>query len=124
MKKYFSEEHIMLRQMVREFAEKEIKPMAQEIDSNSNTITVGEKTSLFKNTCKVSDINWLINEPKFPYDMLCQIRYNGGKSKAVIKKESDNFTVSFSEPQLAITPGQSIVFYSDNILIGGVIIEL
>ena len=35
MKKYFSEEHLMLKQMVSEFAEKEIKPFAQEIDSKS-----------------------------------------------------------------------------------------
>ena len=35
MKKYFSEEHFMLKQMVKEFAEKEIKPMAQVIDSES-----------------------------------------------------------------------------------------
>ena len=35
MDKYFSEEHFMLRQMVKEFAEKEIKPFAQEIDSKS-----------------------------------------------------------------------------------------
>ena len=35
MKKYFSEEHVMLKQMVQEFAEKEIKPIAQEIDSKS-----------------------------------------------------------------------------------------
>ena len=35
MKKYFSEEHLMLQQMVKEFADKEIKPAAQEIDSQS-----------------------------------------------------------------------------------------
>ena len=35
MKKYFSEEHFMLKQMVKEFAEKEIKPIAREIDSKS-----------------------------------------------------------------------------------------
>ena len=35
MKKYFSEEHFMLKQMVKEFAEKEIKPIAQQIDSKS-----------------------------------------------------------------------------------------
>jgi len=35
MKRYFSEEHIMLKKMVKEFAEKEIKPFAQEIDSKS-----------------------------------------------------------------------------------------
>ena len=35
MKKYFSEEHLMLKQKVKEFADKEIKPIAQEIDSES-----------------------------------------------------------------------------------------
>ena len=35
MKKYFSEEHLMLQQMVKEFADKEIKPAAQDIDSQS-----------------------------------------------------------------------------------------
>ena len=35
MKKYFSEEHVMLQQMVKEFADKEIKPAAQDIDSQS-----------------------------------------------------------------------------------------
>jgi len=101
------------------------KPLyVKEINSNKNTITVGEKTSLFKDKCKVSNINWLINQPKFPYNMLCQIRYNGQKSKAVIKKESNEFTVNFSEPQLAITPGQSIVFYLDDILTGGGVIEI
>ena len=42
----------------------------------------------------------------------------------LIKKESNEFTVNFSEPQLAITPGQSIVFYSDDVLTGGGIKEL
>ena len=98
--------------------------LLKEINPNTNTITVGEKMSLFKSKCKVNNLNWLINEPKFPYNILCQIRYNGQKSKAVIKKESNEFTVNFSEPQLAITPGQSIVFYSDDVLTGGGIIEL
>ena len=101
------------------------KPLyVKEINSNTNTITVGEKMSLFKSKCKVNSLNWLINEPEFPYNILCQIRYNGQKSKALIKKESNEFTVNFSEPQLAITPGQSIVFYSDDVLTGGGIIEL
>ena len=38
--------------------------------------------------------------------------------------DNNQIIVNFKEPQLAITPGQSIVFYSDDILIGGGIIEL
>ena len=97
----------------------------KEIDPNQNTITVGEKKSLFKNNCKVKDINWLIDEPKFPHKTLCQIRYNGNKSIALINsKNNTDFIIEFDEPQLAITPGQSIVFYKDNMLLGGGIIEL
>ena len=38
--------------------------------------------------------------------------------------KDDNFKIQFNEAQLAVTPGQSIVFYINDILIGGGIIEL
>ena len=95
----------------------------KEINPINNTIVVGEKKSLFKNICKVKHLNWLIDKPKFPYKTLCQIRYNANKSEGIIIKEKNEFIVEFKEPQLAITPGQSIVFYTNNILTGGGIIK-
>ena len=76
---------------------------------------MAEKQSLFKDICKVNNINWLIDDPHFPYNMLCQIRYNGTKNEANIKIIDDSYIVKFRSPQLAITPGQSIVFYKDDI---------
>ena len=96
----------------------------KEINSKDNTITVSEKKSLLKNKCKIKDINWLIKEPKFPHEALSQIRYNGNKSESSIEIDNNEIIVNFKEPQLAITPGQSIVFYSNDILLGGGIIEL
>ena len=93
------------------------------IDSKNNTITVSEKQSLFKDICKVNNINWLIDTPNFPYNMLCQIRYNGAKNEAHINVIDNSHIVKFKNPQLAITPGQSIVFYKDDILLGGGVIE-
>ena len=58
------------------------------------------------------------------YKTLCQIRYNGNKSNGIISKNNNELIVKFEQPQLAITPGQSIVFYSKNILAGGGIITL
>ena len=96
----------------------------KKIDANSNTIIVSEKKSLFKRKCKVSKINWLIDMPTFPLNVDSQIRYNGYISKASIDSINQDYIVSFDEPQLAITPGQSIVFYNNNQLLGGGIIEL
>ena len=96
----------------------------KEINSKKNTIIVGEKKSLLKDICKVKHLNWLIEEPNFPYNILCQIRYNGRKTEGIITQEGNDFIVNFKDPQLAITPGQSIVFYSDDILAGGGIIRL
>ena len=67
----------------------------KKIDANSNTITVSEKKSLFKNKCKVSKINWLIDTPSFPLNLDCQIRYNGYISKASIDSINQDYIVSF-----------------------------
>ena len=53
-----------------------------------------------------------------------QIRYNSKKVKSQISFNDKKIKVIFNEPQLAVTPGQSIAFYIEDILIGGGIIEL
>ncbi len=101
------------------------KPLyVQKINPKDNTITVTEKNHLYNNICKVKDINWLIKKPEFPFEVSTQIRYNGTKSNATIDEIGNKMIVNFNEPQLAITPGQSIVFYINNKLAGGGIIEL
>ena len=95
------------------------------INSGNNTITVSEKQSLYSKKCKISNINWLTNNQTFPMEINCQIRYNGSISKTIISKEGDEIIALFETPLLAITPGQSIVFYNEKeILLGGGIIEL
>ena len=46
-------------------------------------------------------------------------RYSSKESKAKIIQEGENIKVIFDEPQRAITPGQSAVFYVDDIVLGG-----
>tara|TARA_B100000945_G_C20382285_1_gene597895 strand:- start:171 stop:1262 length:1092 start_codon:yes stop_codon:yes gene_type:complete len=93
------------------------------IDSNKNNIFVGEKVALLDDSCKVSNVNWLVKDINFPCNIESQIRYNSKviSSKIIIRK--GEYEVHFSEPQLAITPGQSIVFYKEDIVLGGGIIE-
>ncbi len=96
----------------------------KEIDHKSNTIVVSEKASLYEDLCNVSNINWLIDTPSFPFSVNCQIRYNGIPASGKLIKNGEMHSVVFDKPQLAITPGQSIVFYDNERLLGGGIIEL
>ena len=94
------------------------------INADTNTITITKKNNLYKKKCYVSNINWLIEKPQFPMDIQSQIRYNSKKVHSIVLFENDRIEVQFNEAQLAVTPGQSIVFYIDDVLIGGGIIEL
>ena len=84
---------------------------------------IGEKDCLIENTCYVSQTNWLAKNIIFPCKVSAQIRYNSPVVDAEIFQEENQISVQFSKPQRAITPGQSIVFYEDDIVLGGGIIE-
>mgnify|MGYP001166901429 FL=1 len=97
----------------------------KKISSDKNSITVSEKKSLFSKECKVSNINWLNNKITLPLNAYAQIRYNGQISESKISDNDGSIFVTFEKPQLAVTPGQSIVFYDEKeSLLGGGIIEL
>ena len=65
----------------------------------------------------------MVSPPKIPLKAYTKIRYNSKGGYSTIKKNKDKYIISFDDPQLAITPGQSIVFYRKNTLLGGGIIE-
>ena len=95
----------------------------KKINPVSNTITVGTKKSLFSKECTAHEINLFVKDITFPIEVDAKIRYNSESSSAVIEKELEEFKITFSKPQLAITPGQSVVFYSGDRMIGGAIIK-
>ena len=95
------------------------------LNAKKNEITVSKKSGLLSSECKISNINWLIEHNSFPIKVNCQIRYNGNVSKALIDVNNGTILATFEKPQLAITPGQSIVFFDDNnTLLGGGVIEI
>jgi len=74
-----------------------------------------------------SNIHWISqNIPsKFPFFCFAKIRHQQIDQECIINTVENNtkFEITFSRPQWAITPGQSIVFYSGNICLGGAIIS-
>ena len=90
-----------------------------------NQVIVGKESELYKKEILVKDINLLLfDKIEQPIEVDVKTRYSSKMAKAKINQESDDtIRVIFDEPQRAITPGQSAVFYIDDIVIGGGKIE-
>ena len=97
--------------------------IAKKNTSSNNQITIGKKENLTKDNCKISDVNWFVDNISFPLDIKAQIRYNSPTIDATITQLENELSVQFLHPQIAVTPGQSIVFYNNDIVLGGGIIE-
>jgi len=83
-----------------------------------NKIVIGPVDKLFREEFNVTDINWIIPKEK---EFLCtvQIRHNHKDTPAVVYPDGDNARVIFKQPQPAIAPGQSAVFYQNPVVIAG-----
>jgi len=92
-----------------------------EIRSDKNSIVVGTNEDLYKNKLMASRIH-IISESQItePVSVKAKIRYKHKEAKArIFSEESDLFRVEFEKPQRAITPGQAVVFYDGDVVIGG-----
>ncbi|MBM3253278.1 MAG: tRNA 2-thiouridine(34) synthase MnmA [Candidatus Omnitrophica bacterium] len=91
------------------------------IDKESNAIIVGEKEDLKKKTLLAKGVNWVsIKKPENTIQVLAKIRYNHRKAGAVVsRQENGEYKVDFLKEQFAITPGQAMVFYKRDLVLGG-----
>ena len=89
-------------------------------NKEKNEVIVGEEAELYKKEVIVTDINLLLlDEIKDEMEVEVKTRYSSKVAKAKIVQEGKNIKVEFDEPQRAITPGQSAVFYVGDIVLGG-----
>lgn len=91
----------------------------------TNEVVVGSNfhPALFKKELTASQLNWF-KEPQFPIECEARLRHRQPVQKCVISRlKDDRVLVTFPESQRAVTPGQSIVFYVGDEMIGGGIID-
>jgi len=95
------------------------------IDQERNAIVVGRKEELFGEELIANNLNWIsMKKLKKPIKARAKIRYLHSEAEVeVIPLDKEKIRVKFREPQMAITPGQAVVFYDGDIVFGGGVIE-
>ena len=83
-------------------------------------VVVGPKSSLEQSRLTASAVNWIAAEPAAPLRLAAQIRHRHHAAAATVRSLGDaHAEVIFDAPQLAITPGQAVVFYDEDTVVGG-----
>lgn len=95
------------------------------IQKDKNTVVVGPAAQLLESTLSASRVNLVSAEKiKKPLSVKAKIRYKHKEARALLTPlDSGRMWVEFEKPQRAITPGQSVVFYDGEVVVGGGIID-
>lgn len=90
-----------------------------------NEVIVSEESGLYQSEMIVKDLNWLLfDNLEDQIEVQAKIRYASKLASCnVVPINESKVKVIFNEPQRGITPGQSAVFYIDDIVVGGGKIE-
>jgi tRNA-specific 2-thiouridylase len=91
------------------------------IDADSGTVTVGARDALDQTRLTASQVNWVsMDEPPAPVGVSAQIRHRHKAAPGAVHALPDGRAeMIFDEPQPAITPGQAVVFYDGETVVGG-----
>lgn len=96
-----------------------------DIETEINAIIVGRKEELYSAEFIASGMNWIaIDKPSKPIIVKARIRYRHHEAEALLSPMCGNtVSVHFKKPQMSITPGQAVVFYDGDVVLGAGTIE-
>lgn len=90
------------------------------IEPDSRQVVIGTKDELGRSELTASQANWLVDTPAESFDCLAQIRYNSSAHPArVTIMPEDRLKVEFEIPQNGVAPGQAVVCYDGDRVLGG-----
>ncbi len=90
------------------------------LDATRNTVTVGPREALERTHLSASRMNWIEPVPASGTTIMAQVRSQHMPAEAVVLATDENrLAIEFEEPQAIITPGQAVVLYTGDIVLGG-----
>ena len=91
-----------------------------ELNNATNEVIVGEEQELYSNELYADQLNFLLDIPlNKPLKIKAKVRFRAKEAEAILYPAIEGIAkVEFTEPQRAITPGQSVVFYIDDVVLG------
>jgi tRNA-specific 2-thiouridylase len=92
-----------------------------EIRGDKRQVVVGAGEELLSRTLRAKKMNWIaIDDLREPMRVHAKIRHRHDAAPATVEKTGgDEVVVTFDTPQRAITPGQAVVFYDGDVVVGG-----
>ena len=96
-----------------------------DLDPRTNTVTVGAPDELERSRLVAGDVNFIAGEPPGePLRVEARIRHNHAAAPATVRAlDGGRAEVVFDSPQRAVTPGQSVVWYQGDCVVGGGVIS-
>ena len=95
-----------------------------ELDAATRRVVVGPEEALYAGGLRAGRVNWIAgNPPTTPLDVGVKSRYKSQETPATLYPGDGSVEVRFRQPQRAITPGQAVVFYDGESVLGGGFIE-
>ncbi len=95
----------------------------KDVKNNVLYVSCGDETPLYSVSCEVSGLNWIGDAPALPAKLTARFRHRQPEQNVTVSPAEDGVTVTYDEPQRAVTEGQYAVFYDGSRCLGGGVIE-
>jgi tRNA-specific 2-thiouridylase len=93
------------------------------IEPETRRVVIGKQADLARSSLTATDCNWLVDPPASDFSCLAQIRYNSDASAANARWDGQRLHVTFTDPRHGVAPGQAVVIYDGERVLGGGWIE-